>query len=630
MNSEAAGMISLIGTQVQLAATLLLFVLFLFVGRHAGQRQYFSSWTWAWLALALAIIVIGVGYYFFPGASPDTPNGQLGPGVRAIHLVYQVCKLMFLVLMLIGTLQVGRSRDQRRLFLWLTLAGVGYALLSVALSADLGQIVAWQAFAAAPVLGFCGYRLLALAKGWHRTLGVHLTAVFFAASAILWLLYFLAFAGVQIRGQGIFSNPFSLLDINNSFIDAILQMLLGVGMIVMLVEGTVDDADQARAELQARLAQAQRMEAVGQVVSGVAHELNNPLATILTFSEILLRESRPDDDAAALGTIRDQARRCRTVVRNLLRFVREVPLRREPVLLREILDRVSRTFEPEFAQLGINLRMEVPATLPLLEADAEAIEQVFTNVISNAIYGIAKFGTIDIRAVDAGDRLIVDVEDSGAGVPLDILPRVFDPFFSGKASGKGTGLGLSVAQGIVEQHGGSIRLENRPAPERGARVVVEIPMKVRAPGQRTSAPVPRPSDPPPGAAAPGHRALVIDDETALRSAIRRYLSHLGWQVEEAGEGEAGYRKLVEAGAGGGYDLVICDLKMPGMSGVELHRRLEESRPELLDRLIFVTGDVVSAEAGAFASRAGVVILAKPFELETLGTLVDRVIQRRRT
>lgn len=384
---------------------------------------------------------------------------------------------------------------------------------------------------------------------------------------------------------------------------------------------TLRRAETERDALHVRLAHAQRMEAVGRLVSGVAHELNNPLAAVLNFSEILLHDPRVEHDRLALTTIREQARRCRTVVRNLLTFAREGPIRLQPVMLQEVLERVGRSFEPEFAQFGIQLKVNVPRDLPLLEADPEGIEQALTNLISNAVHAIGTFGEINVAATDAGENVTIVVEDSGPGISPDVMPRLFEPFFTAKETGRGTGLGLSVCQGIIEMHGGAIRAENLEPPARGARFVVTMPVHFRgARALRDKVTKPRKDAKGPAHPANG-RVLIVDDEIALRTALRRYFERVGWRVDEAETGWDGLNRLLHAGTDVAYDLVISDLKLPGMSGIELHDHLAGTRPELLRRFIFITGDVASSEAARFVSSTRQPVLEKPFELAALAEVV---------
>jgi two-component system NtrC family sensor kinase len=280
---------------------------------------------------------------------------------------------------------------------------------------------------------------------------------------------------------------------------------------------------------------------------------------------------------------------------------------------------------------------------------------VLTNLVANAAEAAGPGGRVRVVARRAGDWWELIVEDSGPGIPADVMPRLFEPFFTTRAPGKGTGLGLAVAHGIIEQHHGRIRAMNRPAAEGGgARFVVSLPLVAQAaaqlqPGARRTPPswpsavaaaVPSAvtmteSCTEPCAAAslsaadapvptPRLRVLVIDDEHTIRVALRRYFERRGWHVDEAEDGRAGYERLLDPTAQP-YDVVISDLKMPGLSGIELHRRLSDERPAVLERLIFSTGDTASPEAASFLEHTRCPVLEKPFELLALAKAVDRMV-----
>jgi CheY-like chemotaxis protein len=397
-----------------------------------------------------------------------------------------------------------------------------------------------------------------------------------------------------------------------------------------------DIAEQKRAaserdRLQAELAQSQKMQAVGQLVSGVAHELNNPLAAIMAFAEDMMADQRDDGDREALGVIGEQALRARSIVRDLLTFVRKNEAEeRAQVEPGELIRTVARSFGPQMERAGVALESEAPQ-LPALVVSRTGIEQVLTNLVANAVQAAGPGGRVRVAARRAGGWCELVVEDSGAGIPAEVMPRLFEPFFTTRPPGQGTGLGLAVAHGIVEQHQGRIVAENRA--EGGARFVVALPLPgvARASTPPKSPPVALPQRDSGESQAPNtarRRVLVIDDERTIRVALRRYFERRGWELDEAEDGRAGCERLL--GVDGGtatsrpYDVIICDLKMPGMSGIELHRRLETERPELLERLLFSTGDTASAEAAVFLDRTRCPVLEKPFELLALATAVDRL------
>lgn len=381
-------------------------------------------------------------------------------------------------------------------------------------------------------------------------------------------------------------------------------------------------ADQEREQLQERLAESARMESLGRLVSGVAHELNNPLAAILTFSEELLAEQPAPAAQEALGTILAQARRARVVVRDLLSFVRRREERREATDLPALVDRTVRAFARDLEHHGVRLALSVEPGLPLLTCDPQGIEQVVTNLLDNAVRA-APGGEVSLRVGRQDNGIAVTLEDSGPGIPTDVLPRVFEPFFTTRGTGEGTGLGLSVSLGIIQQHGGTLTAENRPGGT-GARFTAWLPLGLMMSAETERRSHARTS------LSPGGRVLIIDDESAVRASIRRYFERQHWVVEEAGDGAAALARLVPGHDAHPPDLIICDLRMPGVSGAEVYRWVSTTRPELLGRLVFASGDTASPETAAFLASAGCPVLEKPFELSELAAVALRVARSRNT
>lgn len=254
----------------------------------------------------------------------------------------------------------------------------------------------------------------------------------------------------------------------------------GVAAGVLSIARDITDArraDEERAQLQIQLAQSQRMQTVGRVVSGVAHELNNPLAAILSFSELLLEEERSPADQEALRIIYDQALRSRAIVRDLLAFVRRRQERvRETLAPHALADAALRALRPQLALAGGQVELAAGGEDVHVRADRAGIEQVLTNLLLNAAHAATPGGSVRVSVERRGERCRIVVEDSGPGIPAEVMPHIFEPFFTTKGTGQGTGLGLPVSLGIVEQHGGTLTAENRAAAEGGgARFVVELP-----------------------------------------------------------------------------------------------------------------------------------------------------------
>jgi len=396
---------------------------------------------------------------------------------------------------------------------------------------------------------------------------------------------------------------------------------------VWFSEGFVENVTPLRAA-ELALRQSEKLAALGQLVSGVAHELNNPLAAILHFAEDLLDDERSATDHEAISVIRDQARRSRAIVRDLLSFVRFRDASRERVQITEALTNSVKALQPMVEEIGARLVVELTPPETFGNTDRAGLQQIVTNLVVNAAQASGRGGLVHLVARIEDQNLVLVVEDSGPGIPPKLMDRIFEPFFTTKPLGQGTGLGLSVTLGVVQQLGGKIGVENRGGGDGpGARFTVTLPIE----GGVTEAPrvTPRhiatPSAGTPvvaGEPAVKPRVLIIDDEAPIRAALRRFFTRRGWNVSEAEDGAEGL-SLMLAGKND-FAVVISDLKMPGCSGVELHDHVATMAPELLDRIIFSTGDVASKDAAEFVARTRCTVMQKPFELRALEAVVARM------
>ena len=389
-----------------------------------------------------------------------------------------------------------------------------------------------------------------------------------------------------------------------------------------------DEADLRRAyqqlqRTQAQLVQHERLSAIGRLASGVAHELNNPLTAVLHLADDLQQgPSVPAADREALELIGNQARRCRSIVQDLLSFARGRERRPEPTALAELAASTRRGVDPILKTMGVELAVDADAAAPMLPVDRLGLEQVLTNLIVNGAQAAGPGGRVHVRGQSDGGGWRIVVEDTGPGIPPDVLPRIFEPFFTTRAEGQGTGLGLAVSLGIVQRHGGTLQAESGGSEIAGARFTVVIPGAV-AVESRPAGARPAPADTA-GAGSNGrHRALIIDDERSVRVALRRYFERTGWDVDEAEDGAAALRMLERPDAPD-YALVMSDLRMPGRSGFDVHDWLAQRRPALFARLIIATGDVASPMAREFIQRTPRPVLEKPFELSALTAMVKRV------
>jgi CheY-like chemotaxis protein len=307
-------------------------------------------------------------------------------------------------------------------------------------------------------------------------------------------------------------------------------------------------------------------------------------------------------------------------VRDLLSFARGEERRPELAEAPVVLARARAATEAMLREHRTRLDVIVQPDMATLFTDSSGLERVLANLMVNAIYASGDDGHVRVEASQANGGWQFVVEDSGPGIPPEVLPRIFEPFFTTKPEGQGTGLGLAVSLGIVQRQGGTLRVE-AGGDGMGARFVVKLPPIRAASAVRMVSPA-EPSPLEAGAKA-RPRVLVVDDERSIRLALGRYLRRNGWEVDEAEDGGTALSLLQKAPVDG-YDLVITDVRMPVVSGFEVHDWLAEHRPDLFARLVIATGDVASQSVRAFLNRTPRPVLEKPFELSALSDLVQKV------
>jgi two-component system NtrC family sensor kinase len=367
--------------------------------------------------------------------------------------------------------------------------------------------------------------------------------------------------------------------------------------------------DQSR-DLYQQLLQAEKMAALGQTISGVAHELNNPLATILSWAERLAERELDEKARRGVEVILGEAERAARIVRNLLTFARKRQSTRSMIDLNQVVQETLTLRSYEQRLTNIDVITALAAGLPQVFADAHQIQQVLLNLVINAEQAMIAAngrGSMVLRSWHDVDRdaVVLEVTDDGPGVAPEMKSKIFDPFFTTKEVGKGTGLGLTVAYAIVQEHCGRIRVESQPT---GASFIVELPVS----GQEAPSRPPRPPAPSMEAVR-GASVLLVEDERALAAAVGEALTDAGLNVDHAGDGEEALARVRQKT----YDVVICDLKMPRVNGMMLYRAMAAATPALARRVIFVTGDVAGTDAERFLEESGCRWLAKPFRLGDL-------------
>jgi PAS domain S-box-containing protein len=370
-------------------------------------------------------------------------------------------------------------------------------------------------------------------------------------------------------------------------------------------------------KLRDQLVHGERLSAIGELVAGVAHEINNPLQTIIGCVELMIEEQRAAGQNQDLELVRQEASRAGQIVRNLLAFVRRSSPNRTIADLNQIASATARLREHPLALRNIALTLELqPSALPVL-VNREEIQQIVLNLVLNAEHAIGDApGAIIVRTHATEHGHVLQVIDDGPGISAELRGRVFEPFFTTKEVGEGTGLGLSIALGIATAHGGMLELcQSAGDIRRGACFQLTLP----AHEELTAAPDAQGGALPPPARAGRRQALVIEDEDPIRAVLVRLLVRRDYDVAEAASC-ARARTLIE---GRTFDLVLCDVRLGDGNGGECLRQLRAARPDIGRRFIFVTGDISALEDAA-SEFGEIPVLTKPFTATDLDRILDDV------
>jgi two-component system NtrC family sensor kinase len=375
---------------------------------------------------------------------------------------------------------------------------------------------------------------------------------------------------------------------------------------VLTITRDVTEKKRSAAELARQkevLHQREKLAALGSLLAGVAHELNNPLSVVVARA-YMLEEQGDDATAAAALKIRTAAERCSRIVRTFLAMARQQRPERGPVAINEVISAALDMTAYAVRTSSIDVSLSLAEDVPLVLADADQLHQVVLNLVINAQQALQDHpGPRRVRIesrFDAGaKRAVVTVADNGPGIPADVRARVFEPYFTTKPIGVGTGVGLAVSLGIVEAHGGSLTVE---CPVEGGAVFV---MALPVDAHRAAADEPVV---PQRESARSLSVLVVDDEAEIREMLTEILTVARHRVASASSGREALQRI----AAERYDAILTDIRMPDLDGRDLYRHIAREWPTLAERVAFVTGDTLTSTLREFVAGSGRPVLEKPF------------------
>jgi PAS domain S-box-containing protein len=376
--------------------------------------------------------------------------------------------------------------------------------------------------------------------------------------------------------------------------------------------------EEERKQLEQKAQFASRLASVGELASGVAHEINNPLTAVIGYAHLLLdRKDIPVDIKRDVEVINEGAQRVAGVIKKLLVFARQTKPERTYVDINEI---ISTTLELRAYSLQSNntkVILQLDPDLPMTVADPGQLQQVFLNLIMNAeteVKLVHGGGKLSIKTEQIDGNLRISFKDNGLGIAKENLERIFNPFFTTRKVGQGTGLGLSVCHGIVTEHKGRIWAESQLG--RGATFIVELPVVSENKQLEMPEPVVRETR-----KAAKAKILVVDDEVVIRQFVSQILAEEGHEVEVVDSAEGALEEVNSKE----YQAIMLDIKMPGMSGIELYQHFQKISPILADRVVFITGDVMGTSTMAFLSKTKAPYIIKPFDAGQLKAEINRVL-----
>jgi signal transduction histidine kinase/ActR/RegA family two-component response regulator len=602
-----------------------------------------------------ALLVLASGYLFtalmaivhgltFPGLF--APTGLLGAGPHTTAWLYMFWHGGFPILVIAYAALKGQGRPTSRtpgqaaIGILTCVAAVLVAAATLAFLATAGQghlpaLMRGNQFAPAQIVVMStvwALSLLALVVLWRRR-PYSLLDLWLMVVMVAWLFdialsgvvnasrFDLGFYAGRVYGLLAASLVLMLLLVEHGKLYArLLENFRELRLLQRQLQQQNERLEEQVHERTRQLVEAEKLATMGNLLAGVAHELNNPLAAI-TGNVALLIEHAPDDRVRRRGQmIESAAARCVRIITNFLAMARRHPVERARVNVNGVLREAVEILGYQLRVAATDVIFDLPDTVPPVWADPHQLQQVAVNLITNAYHAMRGGAsprrlTVASRYDAQHARVIFSIADTGPGIPPDVQPRIFEPFFTTKPEGQGTGLGLSLCRGMIESHGGAIRVES--APGQGATFEVELPLgrppaSVATAASAVEAPL-----------VPGQRILVVDAEPDVAGVLAEALAGDGYVVDVVGDGAAALAKVEE----NDYDLIISDCSMPGVGGIELHRELARRRPDLAGRMVFISGDTLNESARQAFWGIDTTRVAKPFTLSDVRAVVRQALQR---
>jgi two-component system NtrC family sensor kinase len=377
-----------------------------------------------------------------------------------------------------------------------------------------------------------------------------------------------------------------------------------------------------RTQMAEQIHRHERLSTVGQLVAGVAHELNNPLAVIQGTAQLLVHRNHLDGQVKKdLDCIQKQSERASQIVCDLLSYARPSEPNKTVIHINRIVTEGIEWRRSALEAAGIQVETRLAPTITPTKADRVQVEQILSNLLGNAIDALQERRTdrqIVVTTEELPGCLRVTVQDNGPGIARDVVEKIYDPFFTTKPVGRGTGLGLTICNTYAREHRGKLWVESEPG--KGARFILELPLlpcepevpAVKAAPEERRVAVPSQSR---------RRLLIVDDEPDIVTVLESILGEFGYDTRSAANGTEALDILSRET----FDVILSDMRMPGMDGETLYQRLCEAKPGLAKRVIFVTGDTVSTKTREFLDATGNLWLSKPFQMKDVIHRVESIL-----